>query len=805
MTAMNPPLPASIEPYPPGPTTGDRRIGSAIFTGFFCWVVISLGFFGLKHLMEQRPQFVGHPISGTKAELVQESPQFVVRKVTDDVSVTKPVQPDSSVVRFEMKGRRDYRGLKTISDMSGQFRAVHTLANDSDDPLFVLFRGAHPHSDSRTGEGLVAGALRLEASVPGMQENLRDAWLWSGTLAPRSSLAITVSYEVGSLRGVTYRMREQQGYPVKHLQVTFQRQDLDAVQFESGDGTNVEAGNTITWERRDFMPPDFFSAHLVEGRSLFTSLGQLLEIGPVVSLLFLLAMLAAILTRQPLSTVQICTISAGYGLYFPLILYLSSRFSFAVALVAALLVPGILLVNYARWLVGARAGLVGGILFLAFYQLLPTLGAFAGWNRGMVLLALGVVTLWILIQLQNQALRRGAGPVAALALVAILFPSPRAQAAEVQMLVPVQLADTWREKKPESSLVAYGPAEYRVQQEATHFRIEVSLPLSVLKPSELPVMLFAAPIHLTANVLESDNPDFARLVTLTNRLGLLTEKPGRGSLRLSYRVAIENHEGKKRAQIPLLAVPSGNIRLDSPRPDLEILGGSVWSKNAAEQIVAYEIGVAGGELLTLEWREAGGGGTTITQGADQLYGIGVTRAQHLTVIHSDGSCTHFAEFDLPAQLAQDFHMRLPPEARLISASLNGTEIVAPLLDNQTFRLRLPNREALQTSHRLSFRLAYPTMRLGFLGQAQLALPELSQTAGTLEWVLMLPVGFETEVISSGLEKQGATPDLSRFGDYGRILKSQPHTSLAKNLAPPGAVTLNVKYRQLVAGFFEPRP
>src|SRR5829696_3787017 len=43
------------------------------------------------------------------------------------------------------------------------------------------------------------------------------------------------------------------------------------------------------------------------------------------------------------------------------------------------------------------------------------------------------------------------------------------------------------------------------------------------------------------------------------------------------------------------------------------------------------------------------------------------------------------------------------------------------------------------------------------------------------------------------------PDLGRFGDYGRILKSHPHVYLAKDFAPPGAVNLNLKYRQAVAG------
>jgi len=74
----------------------------------------------------------------------------------------------------------------------------------------------------------------------------------------------------------------------------------------------------------------------------------------------------------------------------------------------------------------------------------------------------------------------------------------------------------------------------------------------------------------------------------------------------------------------------------------------------------------------------------------------------------------------------------------------------------------------------------------------------------MEWVVALPNGFDAQVISSGLETQKTPPDLERFGDYGRILKSQSHTHLAKSLAPPGSVNLNLKYRQLIPGMYEIR-
>jgi hypothetical protein len=144
-------------------------------------------------------------------------------------------------------------------------------------------------------------------------------------------------------------------------------------------------------------------------------------------------------------------------------------------------------------------------------------------------------------------------------------------------------------------------------------------------------------------------------------------------------------------------------------------------------------------------------------------------------------------------------MKLPAKARLITVSVNGSEIPSPVMEDQICRVPLPGREAQQTVARLSFRIAYPPMRLGFIGTVDLALPEVFQTAGTTEWVVALPGGFETQIISSGLEVQKSPPDLARFGDYGRILQSHAHTSLGKDLAPPGLVGLSLKYRQVVPG------
>jgi hypothetical protein len=767
---------------------------------------MAAGCASLMFLMRERPQFVGQPTHGAKALLVQESPRLVARRTTDDISVIKPLQPDLSEVDLIMRGRRDYRGLKTISDMSGEVRARYTVTNFHEEPIFVLFTAPHPRAAPGDSTGLLVSGLRLTASSGGVQENGSNSWLWSGILAAHAAVWIEISYQVSSLQGVTYQIADRSGNPARHVRVRLERRDLDSTRLETADGLLSSPGGNVVWERRDFLTPDYFSATIIEGRNLYTSLLQLLEMGPVISLLFLLAASAVILVRQPVSVIQIMTISAGYALYFPLILYLSSRFSFAAALAIAVLAPGILLLNYARWLLGVRIGVIGGGLFLILYQIFPTLAAFSGWNRGMVLLCLGVVTLWVLIQLQNQGLKHPANGLFVAGLAAAFLALPgRARAGEVQLLIPGPLAADWINSRPAvQPLISFQPAQYQVRQKPAHFEVDARVLFRIVRPGDAPSPLFSLPVHLQQSELGAAGSTFARLVVVTNRIGLYAAEVGDGELHLRYRVPVERREGRERAEIPMLLGVPGTVWLEALGSDLDLAAANRWSSERSETGTRHEIGVAGEDRLVLDWRdhttEAGpGDGRPVDQG---FYGIGLSQAQHLTVINSDGSCTHFAEFELPAFQTEEFRLRLPAGARLISVSLNGVEVEAPPIDDRWCRLRLDPRQAQQTAHRLSFRLAYPLTPLGFLGSAELTLPEVALTAGSVEWVVALPTGFEARVVASGMEAQRSTPDLGRFGEYGRVLKSHPQLYLTKNLAPPGIIGLNLSYRQRVPGLLD---
>lgn len=790
---------ARISTQPPSLPSPLRTSATA---AFLAWVVISVGFLGLRMLMQERPEFVGEPMRFSRAVLVQEAPRVYVRSVNDDVSLVRSLQPEAAEIVFDMKGRRDYRGLKTISDMSGTFSGRFTLANTTGEALHVLFQCPHPRDDSPNGAGPAVAGLRLNSSIEGLQESSPEGWLWSGRLDAGTNVVLEVSYQAGALKGARYNAAGSGGQPVQHVEVSVKRTDLDSMRFESGEGAIAAKEGTQRWEKSNFLGPDYFAAHIVEGRNLFTSLSQLVEIGPLICLLFLAAIVAVFQTRRGLTALQTLTISAGYALYFPLILYLSVRFTFAVALTIALLVPGILLLNYARCLTGHIGGLVGGVFFLLLYQVFPTLAAFAGWNRGMLLLCLGVVTLAVLINLQNRSLKNAAA--AALALIASLS-TPHLQAAGVHMVVPMEVAaqiDTEGQKV--QPLIHFGTADYRIAQRGSYFEVTASLPLEIIRPGNVPESLTSQAMHLQTVALEAEASTVAQLVTMTNRLALLANEPGKATLMIRYRVPILLESGKQVASVPLFSIASGQLHIESPRSSLDVIGGSIWNRTLSSddpELTIVEAGVAGEDVVLLEWSESTASSTAASRLPDtdnQLYGIGLRQARHLTVINSDGSCTQFSEYELPATQRADLQIRIPTDARLISASINGTEISAPTVDAQSLcSISLPPRSAGTDQHRVSFRFALPPVQLGFLGTLSLSLPEAFQTTGTLDWVIALPEGFLAHLISSDLQHQREPAQLEAFGDYGNVIRNYPYTHLAKSLAPPGAASANLGYRQVV--------
>lgn len=783
-------------PSPPGQNSG-LNYAWPVVVGIGCCLAMALTFPVLRELMQHRPQFAGAPLRSSRVELVQGSPHIVMRKVRDDVAGYHAIQAEQTDVLFTMRGRRDHRGLRTIMDMAGEVEVRHTLTNPYDEAAFVLFKCPHPHAGRNADGNLQASALKLDAGGAGVVENAHRAWLWTGEIEPHASQVITMTYRASLIRGVTYQVDETDGLPVRPHRVEMRMEDLPSMRFRSSDGRVDPENGTVVWERSDFLPPEHFSATIAETRSLYTAMNNLLVIGPFVCVLFMVAVMSVLFARGKLKALQVITIAAGYAFYFPLVLYLSAKFRFPLALLMAFAAPGILLLNYTRILLGPRLGLVGGILFLLLFQVFPTLGAFAGWNRGIVLLCLGMVTLFVVIDLQNRALKRGA--VSALFFLTLLCGAARADDQAVQVMVAGRLVGEEAAAEQVPAVVSFGTVDYELTLQKNYVDVHASLRLEVLRVGQEGVPVFHGHVHL----LEWKLPPNVRLVSGPAGVEVYAVETGEGAAQFSYRAPIRPAGNRFKADFPLLQAAAGQVAFDDERADLEFTGGFLWGKERVGDLYRYRVGVAGAESLGIE--AAGSTGEGAGQDGpslERLYGIRITESQHLTVIGSDGTCTHFAEYQLPPFHPGAIELQLPDDSRIISASVDAYEIEEPRVAAGRCTIPLDGKGSAGASRRLSLRLVLPPVRLGFFGVADLRLPDPGATIGALQWTIVLPSGFETRVQSSGLEELQPLPDLSGFGDYGRVLQSRNRISLGKTLVPPGTVNASVSYRQQIRGMTE---
>ena len=780
------------------PSIVANRWAPAVGTAVFCWVAMALGFLGLKVLLQERPQFAGQPLRFSSTELIQESPQIIMRKTRDDVSAIQPTQADRMDVLFTLTERKDYRGLKTVIDMAADFKGTYTITNVFDEPIFALFRCPHPRgSNDRTPFN--AGGLSIEPGPSGLTETTPDAWYWSGEIEPHQSRQISVSYQAANLSGVRYAIPSERDIPVKSHRVEIKYENPDHLYLESSRGRKIPGLSSSIWEQTDFLPPDHYLASLSVNRSLFSSLGQLLEIGPVISLLFLISTLSVVMTRGRITPLQVMTISAGYAFYFPLILYLSALFRFNIALLMAALIPGILLLNYTRWFLGVARGLLGGIVFLVLFQIFPTLAAFAGWNRGLVLLCLGIATLFVLINLQNQAMKK--------ALVALVFligvshaVSTRAENVKVlitgAVVSPVSDAKDFRLDQP---LLFFGPATYDMSIKDRYAEVTASFSVEVAQSNRGPVNLFNEPVFL----ISWEHPETIQMISSTNLYQLRAVREGGGEMKLVYRVPIKKSGDRDSALIPVVNTPSGILRFESKRPDIEFHDGALWRKTSESGTTRYEVGLAGSKNLTVTWPSETG--TPESPGAQKgnIYGIKIVESSQLTVIHSDGACTHLAEFLLPPYYSEEFELLLPNEARVISVSVDNSEVTEPRLTQNRCSIPLDTYPHTSENRRISLRLSLPSVRLGFLGFTELELPNPNANIGMLKWFIVLPSGFHTQIITSGLNQQKSDlEELKHFGDFGRVLKTNPTISLSKNLVAPRTIKTRLKYSQHIKGMTE---
>jgi hypothetical protein len=765
------------------------RSTSTVLAALGCFLLSSLGFWLLLVLMEERPQFVGEGLTFPRRSFLQDAPSVALRKVGDDVSAYVRVPPDRSDVRFELHALRDHRGLKTVHAMEGELRAEYTIENPYDERVFVLFRCDHPRSaeeGARGGQRVQTSGISMETTHEGQRLDATDAWLWSGELDAGEVQRIAMHYRVPRVTSVGYRLDRGAGSVVPELDVAIVLDDPPPMVFGSGEGPLVPDETGASWRRRNAVASEIFRARIIEGRNVFGALRQLLQVGPFVTGLFLAAVIGFLSRRRSLGVTQVLTIATAFAFYFPLMLYLSAKLSFGWALLTSFSVPGMLLLNYARLLVGVRVGVLGGLLFLLVYQVFPTLTAFAGWNRGLVLLCVGAVTLFVLIDLQNRSLRLAAAGL----LCVILLPS-RVAAQRGWIVRPAEAAELFT-RAPTTPLLAFGIADYRMELEREFVEVHVTIPVEVLRQGD-PAPLFSRTLFL----LDANLPEFLHLTPGASGLDAFATATGSGEIALSYRAPLRLTGERIDVSIPLARAPAGRIRFRSRLENLEFVDASLWSAARQDDLTEYTLGTSGADELRVGWSAVAPRATGPAE--PDLYGIGIASADHLTVLNSDGTALHFAVYHLVGFAPEPLELELPPDTSVISVTVDGLEIERPEVKDGVSRIRLETRGEARGPREVALRLDLGRRELGFLGTLRLLLPRTAATTGQLKWTIAFPSDFAARVMASNLDSAQGVRNLTAFGEYGEALRSHSPLHLAKTLVPPRSVRCELRYHQILSG------
>ncbi len=807
----------STPPIPPEEIARRRARRAAIL---WC-VLLAAGFAGLRYLLGARPEFVGAPPRYPTTILVQETPRVLVRGLRDDVSAVDEIHPDTADVRFELTARTDSRGLRVLQELAGSFEARFTLLNTRPDPVFVLFRLPHPHADGTSASGVATKAVRLEVDGPGVRESSASAWYWSGRLDPGASRVLVVGYETAGVSGVRYAVETARDAAIRELRVAVRVTGVDRLVWDSkGGGGSAGAkdgpeARSVVWERKNFLPPDEFHVDVPEGRSLHQALSKLVEMGPLVSALYLITILSTIAARRSLGGAMVQTVAIGFFFYFPLVLYLSVRMRFGIAVALAAGIPGLLLANYLRWVLGPRLGIIGAALAVAIFEIFPTLAAFGAWNRGLVLLTCGLVTLAVVIDLQNRALQtslaaaRAAAPVTTgllglLALAPALasgtaHAAPPADSTPITVTLPATLLDEneARTRPPAPVLASFGVVRYQARIEERFVEVHATVAVEVVREGPPDRVLVPGGVPIVSRELSNG----LYLAPVDAGLGLGARGTPRGSLEIVYRAALAHAGERVEVELPLLVDQAGTFEVTGPPVHLDVTNGLLWSSRVDTE-GHWAIGVTGHGPLTLGYDTRPGVAAAESEAAPgnvAIYGIRVLNADQLTVIHSDGSCAHFAAFELPADHPDVFEVVLPSGSQVLSTIVDGHEATRAARDGERYRVPLEPLARRDESRLVSLRLALPAQPLGFLGSFELDLPQLDSTVGAIRWTIALPTGFRAQVVSSGMEDLSGAPALDAFGDYGRVLTGRRLVALGKTLLPASRIHATVRYFQHVNG------
>jgi len=760
----------------------------------------------MLQLLHARPQFAGWGLRPETRMLVQGPHHIAVRLVGRPTHEIGRGTLASAHVDFAMTNVNDSRGLQVTRYLRGVLSGEYVLENPREEAIHVLW--TLPFPDHRWNSSPTKGAsVSFEGGRDGLATASDTAWEWSGILDPGERVSLALSYPLPALSELVYEGNASAADPLARL--TIDGGDAPLVLLGVEPGQQEHERSAFTWQSSSAMTGGL-GFRLRSGFSVFDALERLLQIAPLVTVMFLVTLLAVISRGRTPRGVEVCILSSAFAYYFPLVVYLNANFAMGWAVPIAFLASALVLLNYLRFLLGGRHGLLFGLALLSLYQVLPTMMAFAQWDRGLVLLSLGSVSLFAVVSLQTRRLKDSMAPGTA-ALIA-LCPLPL-QDLDLRVSLPASLVPVARdeagEEEPEPGELLMGIIDYDIEWSPTVIRVAATIPVESTGASPFQVGLLPP-----GTFLESmEAPDFLRCHV--GHTGLLAHQTGagRGAVVVRYLVAVTSNANDHAVTVPTVLGSVGSAELRASRSDLRFPDSPVWMKSSTEGATTWLLGF-GAEPVNMNWKstaepepdvesEPPGVAPPPLAGVMQVHALQVTDVVHLTVLESDGRVLHFARFELPSQTAPEaLEVVLPAGFELESMTIDEAIIEQPVVRDGLCLAPLGERPQKPRTRVVSMRFKCARKEYGFRGRFDLELPRHAGTEGRVEWVVRPPRDFTLTPVGTGMRRASEIPE-HPFGLFAIADPGRDEVALVDVLVPAGRIEVGFYYiqelRKLIIG------
>ena len=788
---------------PPSPNSGQRMLLPAVLAIAALWAGCAL----LYQLLSERPQFVGMGLQPRESWLVQDCPSFVARKAGAPSYAYTQHSPLNCDVQFDLKTNEDTRGLKVIRSLGGECISNFVIENPYAEPSHILLQIPRPTELGGGPIDVSSFALKVPEGLDGEIRELPDATLWSGLLAGGQRVRVDVGYKIPAVTSVSVAVDPQAPQGIEKVSVGVQFDQDVPIILQGGSDTGKRVSvDSRSWNRENMLSSARFGIRLQEGHSVYGALKRLLEIAPLVGGMFVVTLLALLKRGRQAQPSELILLTGVYAYYFPLLLYLNANYAFHWAFIIAFVASSAILLNYARFLLGFKKGVLGGLCLLGLFQVVPTLMAFARWDRGMCLLSLSAITLFVLVDLQTQKLKKRltSGALAACAI----FP-PLAPLQDIRVSLPAELlvVETPAEPavpEPEEGMFIRGVVRYEAKVRAGIVEIQAHMPVEMTAARSTPELLLPAATYLRSITL----PEQLQMKVAPSGITVTASGKCQGEIRCIYGAARKTSAKSMTCKIPLFENSVGWVQFESPIPNVRFTDAIIWSKKLVDGMTFYELAVSGKNSFEVTWglkpepgNETADEGPMVPTEGTGVYGLDVAESRHLTIIEADGDVLHFSQFTITRDSTlKVLAMTIPTGSTVTSVSVDGLESASPSITDGVCTVPLGDAPKPGRDRLVELRIRSKPVSLAFIGQCKLNLPRAKGTERHIEWAIATPEDFDVRVLSGGFRPGREWKSRTRFGSYGSVLEDKRLVSVDAVLVPFRPMHLELSYRQTIPGF-----